>query len=274
MRHDLSLLRRIVLIVMVCAGAVLVGCATPPDAPHPVEADPDASPPVVQVQPVVVGTPWATASRELGDISLWRHFKLPGKQATKFVAARLDGRDTMAVTAVSSASMLRKTVRIEPAALGAVNFSWKVPGLIANADMALRDQDDSVVRIVLAFDGDRSRFSPKNAMMAEMARLLTGEEMPYATLMYVWCNDRPPGTVIVNPRTDRIRKLVVESGPRHLGQWMDYQRDVRADFKQAFGEDPGALIAIGIMTDSDNTRSTVKAWYGPVRMVPAVAARD
>jgi Protein of unknown function (DUF3047) len=178
----------------------------------------------------------------------------------------MEGRDAMQASANSSASMLRKVVRIEPRELGNVRFSWKVPDLIAQADMALRDRDDSPVRIVLAFEGDRNKFSPKNAVLSELAQVLTGEPMPYATLMYVWCNRREPGSVIVNPRTDRIRKLVVESGRGHLNQWMDYERDVRADFEKVFGEAPGALIGIAIMTDSDNTRSQVKAWYGPVRL--------
>ena len=50
-------------------------------------------------------------------------------------------------------------MRIEPDDLGSVRFSWKVPELIAEADLALRDADDSPVRIILAFEGDRSRFS-------------------------------------------------------------------------------------------------------------------
>jgi hypothetical protein len=84
--------------------------------------------------------------------------------------------------------------------------------------------------------------------------------------MYVWCNKRPPGTVVTSPRTDRIRKMVLESGPGRLNQWLDYERDIRADFERAFGEAPGALVGIAIMTDSDNTRSATKAWYGPVRV--------
>jgi hypothetical protein len=84
--------------------------------------------------------------------------------------------------------------------------------------------------------------------------------------MYVWCNTRAPGTVIVNPRTDRIRKLVVESGAQHLNQWLDYERDIRADFEKAFGEAPGALVGIGIMTDSDNTQAQTRAWYGPLQL--------
>ena len=81
------------------------------------------------------------------------------------------------------------------------------------------------------------------------------------------------GSVIVNPRTDRVRKLVVESGIGKLKQWVDYERNIRADYQAAFGEEPGALVGIGTMSDSDNTRSTTKAWYGPVTLGSVVQAK-
>jgi Protein of unknown function (DUF3047) len=241
------------------AFGLLGGCASvaPPVAP--------------EAAAQIKANPWSVASSRTPAAQAWQHYALPGKQSTQFHYARTEGRDAMVATANSSASMLRKAVRIEPTELGNVRFSWKVPDLIAQADMAMRDSDDSPVRVVLAFEGDRTKFTPKNAMLSELAQVLTGEPMPYATLMYVWCNRREPGSVIVNPRTDRIRKLVVESGRSHLNQWMDYERDVRADYEKVFGEAPGALIGIAIMTDSDNTRSQAKAWYGPIRLQAASA---
>ncbi|WP_229676210.1 DUF3047 domain-containing protein [Polaromonas eurypsychrophila] len=231
---------------------LLAACASPPDLPEgPATAG-------------LAATPWTLASSAVPDGPAWQHYKLPGKQPSQFSYVRKDGRDAMSANSTASASIVRQVVRIEPDELRSVRFSWKVPELIAQADMALREMDDSPVRIVLAFEGDRSKFSGKNAMLSELARALTGEEMPYATLMYVWCNTRQPGSVIVNPRTDRIRKLVVESGTGKLRQWVDYERNIRADYEKAFGEAPGALVGIGIMTDSDNTRSTTQAWYGPV----------
>jgi len=242
-----------------CAAALLAGCAAPPQEQS---ADPGNS-------------PWAGLSgMPAGAVApRWVHKTFPGKTATHFQYARLDGRHAISVQAESSASMLRQQLRIEPGELGRVRFSWKVPGLIEDADLALRDGDDAPVRVVLAFEGDRSRLSARDAVLSELARTLTGEEMPYATLMYVWCNKRAPGTVIPSPRTDRIRKLVVESGPQRLNHWLDYERDIRADYVRAFGEDPGALVGIAIMTDSDNTHSRAQAWYGPVRLVPAALAR-
>ena len=197
---------------------------------------------------------------------VWHHHKLPGKQVNQFTPVYVDGRDAMLVRSNTSASLLRQKMHVPAQELGDVKFSWKVPALIAQGDMALRQLDDSPVRIVLAFEGDRSRFSNKNAMMSELSHTLTGEPLPFATLMYVWCNTRPPGTVIFNPRTDRIRKIVVESGAKNLNHWLDYERNIRADFEKAFGEPPGALVGIGIMTDTDNTHSMAKAWYGPLRL--------
>lgn len=226
--------------------AVLAGCAS---APAP-------------LQDVAASSPWASSPGQR-----WEHREFPGKRPTSFTYEHKDGRHAMAARADGSASMLRRQVRVPPEELSQVRFSWLVPELIAEADMARRDTEDAPVRIVLAFDGDRSRFSARNAMLSELARALTGEEMPYATLMYVWSNHRAPGEVITNPRTDRIRKLVVQSGGAGLNQWLEYERDVRADFKRAFGEEPGALIGVAIMTDADNTQSRARAWYGPVSLV-------
>ena len=134
--------------------------------------------------------------------------------------------------------------------------------------MSLREFDDSPVRVVLTFEGDRSKFSAKNAMLSELAQVLTGEPLPYATLMYVWCNECEPGKIIMNPHTDRIRKLPLESGIDKLNRWVDHERLVHLDFINAFGEEPGLLTSISIMTDTDNTKSVARAFYGPVLLLP------
>jgi Protein of unknown function (DUF3047) len=200
------------------------------------------------------------------DTLRWTPVLLPAKLRTAFQLEKHDQRLAVKAHAQSSASMLRQRLNVSPEQLGRLQFEWQIDGLIAQADMAERDREDSPVRLILAFEGDRSRFSAKNAMLSELTEALTGEPLPYATLMYVWCNHRPVGSVIVNPRTDRVRKLVVESGPAHVRQWRRHERDVRADFERVFGEAPGALVGMAIMTDTDNTRSDARAWYGDIRL--------
>ncbi len=191
---------------------------------------------------------------------------LPGKAVTRYHPVQIDGREALAAEAQASASLMRRRLSVDPADLSMLRFSWRVPALIDEADMGRRDADDAVVRVALTFDGDRSRLSARDGMLSELTLLLTGEPLPYATLMYVWCNQRPVGSVIHNPRTDRIRKLVLESGQARVGQWLDYERDIRADYRAVFGEEPGRLIGVAIMTDTDNTASQAQAWYGPVEI--------
>jgi hypothetical protein len=256
--------------VLIALAFMVTGCATPVHNSADTELTDDQLKTSAWTQAPVREEPAdqvaATSANLSPTTTLWQHYRLPGKKATQYTYDRVDGRDAMVVSAASSASLLRQKIHIPAVELDRVTFSWKVAALITEADLALRDTGDSPVRIVLAFEGDRAKFSAKNAMLSELSHTLTGEPMPYATLMYVWCNTRAPGTVIINPRTDRIRKIVVESGAKNLNHWLDYERNIRADFEKAYGEPPGALVGVAIMTDTDNTRSTARAWYGKVKL--------
>ena len=202
------------------------------------------------------------------DADGWHQVPLPGKRLTRYAFARKDGRPAVHARAEGSASMWRRKVDVPPDRLGLVRWSWRVDRLNQEASVADVDREDAVARVIFAFDGDRSRLSARNRALFDLAQALTGEAPPYATLMYVWEAHQPLGAVVAHPRSDRIRKWVVDSGPEHLGTWRVHQRDLSADFERAFGEKPGALVAIGKMTDADNTRARAEAWYGPIELEP------
>lgn len=246
---------------MLCA-LLTTGCAgIAPEAHQPSASSPDL-PQTTSSRQTLAWTPGQT----------WQTQHLPGKKPTRFSPVAMDGRSAMLAVADGSVSLLRQHMHVPGSALPHMRFSWKVPQLIEASDMALRDSDDSPVRVVLTFEGNRAQWSTKNALLSELSQALTGEPLPYATLMYVWCNKRAPGSVIHNPRTDRIRKIVLESGNQNLNQWLDYERDIKADFERAFGEAPGALLGVALMTDSDNTRSQTRAYYGPISLRAFAAA--
>ncbi len=170
----------------------------------------------------------------------------------------------MHAQAESSASGLYVPLRERDA--GMLRWTWKTNGIIRNADNGQGSREDSPLRLFVAFDGDKGSLSLKDQLMYEMARLTTGREMPYATLMYIWGGKRPEGTVLPNPHTDRVRMIVVDAGTKHANEWRCHERDLRADYRKAFGTDPGRVIAVGIMTDTDNTRSKAESWYGDIAL--------
>ena len=209
-------------------------------------------------------TPTATAH----GFEDWTHKTLPGKRPTRYQVTELDGRPAVRAEADSAVSLFRRTLRLEATQLGSIEFAWRVQGLLDRADLTQRGVEDAPVRLLLAFEGDRSKFSARNRMLSELSHTMTGEPLPYATLMYVWDNQAPVGTVIpAGSGTDRIRKLVLDSGPDLTKTWRTHVRDIAADYRLVFGEDPGALVAVAFMTDSDNTRARAQAWYGPVRIM-------
>ncbi len=95
--------------------------------------------------------------------------------------------------------------------------------------------------------------------------------MPNTTVLsYVWTNDRlSPGTAVAGPyHPDASRHLVVESGTRNLGQWVTERRDVREDYRSAFGRAPPDTVnVIALFTDNDQTGEPVVAYYGAIRAV-------
>jgi len=227
-------------VLTLCAAALLAGCATPTPPPPAAEG--------------------------------WQPMALPGKAATRYSWTEKDGRPALEATSERSASIWRK--RLEPALanVGEVSFSWWAQALIPNASVADIDREDAVARVIFGFGGDIDKLPLRTRMKFELAQALTGEVPPYATLMYVWDSKLPVGTVVINPRSDRIRKIVVDSGPGQLHRWRDHKRDLAADFRLAFGEAPGPLMSMAVMTDSDNSRASARTWYGAVElMAPAVS---
>jgi hypothetical protein len=196
----------------------------------------------------------------------WHDVPLPGKQPTRYAPEHKAGRAAVAARADASASLWRKRIDVPAHKLGEVSFSWWVAALNDEADVAQAERADAVARVLFGFDGDTSRLPLRTRMQFELVHTLTGEPPPYATLAYVWDTRAPLDAVVLNPRSDRMRKIVVDSGRAQLGRWRDHRRHLARDFRRAFGEDPGPLRSVALMTDADNTRASVRAWYGPVRI--------
>lgn len=196
----------------------------------------------------------------------------PWKAKTEYLVDRLDGVKALRARADSSASGLSVPLDVDPSIRRFIEWRWRIESSIAGADNAHRHKEDAPVRLMLAFDGDKSRLPVKDLMFFEQVQLLTRREMPYATLMYIWADAHPVGTIIRNPSTDRVRMIAVASGDEGARRWQRFRRDIVADYEAAFGEKPGRLVGLAIMTDSDNTKQSVTAWYDDIHLRAAPAA--
>ena len=194
----------------------------------------------------------------------WRVLKInERKKPTVYRVVDDGGRPVLHARAEAAASGLYRVPAFGIAERPIASWSWKVSRQIAGADNSRPGGEDSPARIVLHFDGDKEKLPRTDRAMYYLARKLSGQELPYATLMYIWSNQAPVGSVIPNPHTRRVQMVVASSGAT-AGVWHRISRDVPADFRRAFQEEPGRLLAYGVMTDTDNTGETVDAWYGEI----------
>lgn len=212
--------------------------------------------------------PFSALRPSPGPPADWESIELaPGKNPTEYQLIDDAGTVVLRARAQAAASALGYATNFDIRAAPVIEWRWKVSRLIASADNALAALEDAPARIVLEFDGDKTRLPWRERAFLGVARQLANRELPYATLMYIWAPRAPVGTLIANPRTRRVQMIVAASGREGLGRWHSLRRDVLADFRRAFGEEPGRMIAVGVLTDTDNTGEYAESWYGDIRFV-------
>ena len=195
----------------------------------------------------------------------WRLWTLSRfKKSTEYKLVDSDGRTAVKAQADAAASGLVHVLNIDPLQYPLLNWQWKVDDLIKTANNTTAHLEDSPVRVVVSFAGDIDTLPLSDRMFFDNVRLLTKQKLPYATLMYIWENRAPRDSMLPNLHTSRIKMIVAESGREKVGVWQDITRNVVEDYKRAFGEEPGRITAIAVMTDTDNTGENAHAWYGDI----------
>lgn len=191
------------------------------------------------------------------------------KKPTQYRLVDDGGTVVLNAKADGAATGLGQPTKIDIKATPVLEWRWKINRLIATADNAVSSKEDSPVRIVFSFGGDRAKLPLTDRLALSLSDQRSGKPTPYATMMYVWANRAPVGTVIPNPHTGRVQMIVASSGAAGVGAWQTLKRNVLEDFRRAFNEEPGMLMSIGVLTDTDNTGESVEAWYGDLKLSPA-----
>lgn len=198
----------------------------------------------------------------------WEEFKINAKKKpTSYFLLREGGRPVLHARAEGSASGVQRPATFSIAERPIASWSWKVSRLVSKADNSKGGREDAPARILLSFDGDKEKLPKADQATLYVARKLSGRDMPYAMLMYIWSNSAPVGSVIENPHSRRVQMVVASSGAAGVGAWQKLSRDVAVDFRRAFKEEPGKLLAYGVMSDTDNTGETIEAWYSEIEFL-------
>lgn len=179
-----------------------------------------------------------------GLTSRWAPREFEGFTTYQVVA---DGENkVLRAVANQAASGLGAELSLKPGGKMTFSWRWKIDQIPPGATDQKIDTFDHTARLFIAF------------------KTLIG---PPRTINYVWANNVKKGASYDHPSSSRAKFIVIQAGNEKAGEWISERRDLLADWRTLFGDGKiPEIVAIGLMTDSDGTRSKVTGFYDDISL--------
>jgi hypothetical protein len=200
-----------------------------------------------------------------------------GLPANKVPLARVeispqDGTPVLSLaTDKSYGSAVHDLPRYAPGAGAVLRWRWKLVNPLVGADLRTKAGDDAALKVCALFDMPLDGLPLTERTLMRIARSVSGEPLPSASLCYVWDATLPAGTLLPNAFSARVRYLVANGAETPPGRWVSHERRLSKDFLMAFGHEVSSvppLIAIAVGADSDNTAGQSLGYVGDVTLAP------
>jgi len=128
-----------------------------------------------------------------------------------------------------------------PESPGTLAWSWRILTAPSGADLRSKRLDDSPMRVFVVFGGARGKFGRSGRI-----------------IFYSVGGREPAGYAGPSHAGDRFH-IVRIAGMDDTPRWSDHRVSPFADYRRFWRGDPPPITAIGLMQDSDQTRSTAMA---------------
>lgn len=169
------------------------------------------------------------------------------KTPTVYVAAHEGTNVFLHAVADKTCSGLTTKLDLAPPTRLKLRWRWRIAGVNPNGSERELKKFDHVARVFVAFD------------------TFIG---PPRSLNYLWANVEPVGAVLAHPKSGRAQLFVSESGNAKAGRWITEERDVTADWKKAFPDQPmPKIVGLGVMTDSDSLGMKLTGDYAGIELI-------
>ena len=190
------------------------------------------------------GVLWSEPFDQL-DANRWQEVEVDGQ--TDYAVVDLEGRRCLRADSRGGASILLSKLRFRPDRHEWLSWHWRVDRLIEGEALERKDGSDASARVYVYFDTGILLWQRKS-------------------IDYVWSATLPIGTILSSAYSSNSKIIVAESGSGHVGQWQAVVRNLEDDYRRCFGAKPPDAIAIGVMTDTDNTGATALAYFDDLRI--------
>ena len=198
------------------------------------------------------GNPFSEWSSREDIKNAYPVYKILEENGNKFLRAST-------VNANNSVQLGKTNFKWDLYSLPYLSWDWRVRIIPKGGNEYPGKANDSAAAIYVVFQTGRVPFAG-------------WQYQPANWIKYVWSSTLPVGTV-VNRRISKFgmelyegKYIVVASGKKDLGKWITFKRNVLADYERTFGKKPVyKAIFIGILTDSNSTKSQAEADYDNIK---------
>lgn len=157
-----------------------------------------------------------------------------------------DGNAFIRLKSSKNSFALHKELNFNIKEYPVITWRWKVSRLPEGADVRDSKTDDQAAQLYVVF--------PKFPAMIN-SRLIG----------YIWETSAPAGSVITSKKNPNTKYIVIQSGKERLGEWLEEKRNVYADYKMLFNEEPPLVGKVSVMIDTDNTKSSAESFFSGIR---------
>jgi hypothetical protein len=182
------------------------------------------------------------------DKAGWRAISFPGITAASFKAT---GLSSLEVSTDSGAGLLCLTLDRANWQARKARWRWRVRQGAPATDLTMRGTDDRTLGVYFVFG------APEDASKSPMSLLGSAT---VTALVYVFGGDKPRGRILPSPHMgERGKFIVLRPADAQKSVWLDEDVDLAADHVRAFARPASQLLAVIIMSDSDDTRTRNRA---------------
>ncbi len=143
------------------------------------------------------------------------------------------------------AVQIGKKIKVDLKEFPILTWKWRVDRLCKGADERYKKTGDSPAAIYVVFPTWKM-WNPK-------------------AIKYVWsASDLPIGFTTKSPYASNTKIIILENRNSPLHKWIKERVNVLEDYRRLFGKKIKPVKLIGIMTDSDNTKSEAIACYDDI----------
>ena len=178
-------------------------------------------------------------------LSEWLPKKFVGQ--TAYSKAMVDGDMVLKAVSQNSSSGLIKKIRVDIKKYPFLIWRWRIGNRLSGAfDEKLKSGDDYAARIYVVVSGGLAFWNTK-------------------ALNYVWAKNSPKWSTWPNAfAKDNAIMTALRSSEAPISVWHWEKRNIQEDFKTLFGKDIRFIDAVMLMSDTDNTKKKVTAYYGDI----------